>query len=132
MSPNVATTEATPRTTPSTWSRLRERWELMSTIPSMSDSQTDARYFLTGSGIQPIVFDAAVHDLHHPLALAGDARVVRDDDDRLAAGVHLVEDLQDLVARLRVEVAGGLVGQHQRRLHHQRARDGRALALPAG
>ena len=32
----------------------------------------------------------------------------------------------------RVEVAGGLVGQHQRRLQHQRARDGHALLHAAG
>src|SRR5687768_12968488 len=116
MRPKVATTEATPRMTPTTWRMLRERCELMSTMPSTKDSQTDARYFTGGYAlgvwgqspegaespqcgapnslrrswqtIQAVVFDLAVHDLHHALALGGDARVVGDDDDGLAAPVE--------------------------------------------
>ena len=78
-----------------------------------------------------VALDLAVDDLHDALAALGDARVVGDDHDRLAARVHLVEDLQDLEARLGVEVAGRLVGQDQRRAVHDRARDGGALALAA-
>jgi hypothetical protein len=39
---------------------------------------------------------------------------------------------EDLVGAVAVEVAGGLVGQHQRRLEHQRARDRHALLHAAG
>ena len=43
MSPNVATTDATPRTMPIICNRLRLRWVLMSTMPSFSESQRDIR-----------------------------------------------------------------------------------------
>ena len=79
-----------------------------------------------------VVLDAAVHDLDHPLAPLGDVRVVGDDHDRLAPGVHPVEDLEDLEAGLAVEVAGGLVGEDQRGLVHERPGDGRPLALSPG
>ena len=46
--------------------------------------------------------------------------------------VELAEELHDLVAGLRVEVAGGLVGQDQLRVVDQRAGDGHALLLAAG
>ena len=39
----VATTEATPRTIPTIWRRLRLRWELMSTTPSTTESQREKR-----------------------------------------------------------------------------------------
>ena len=42
MRPKVATTEATPRTMPTSWSALRVRWLFMSTTPSITDSQTEA------------------------------------------------------------------------------------------
>ena len=42
------------------------------------------------------------------------------------------EELEDLVARLAVEVAGGLVGQQQRRPLDQGPGDGHPLALAAG
>jgi hypothetical protein len=44
-----------------------------------------------------------------------------------ALGVHAAHQREHLVGRGGVEVAGGLVGQHQRRLQHQRAGDGHAL-----
>ena len=46
--------------------------------------------------------------------------------------VERAEQLDDLRARLRVEVAGRLVAQEQLRRAVQRARDGHALLLPAG
>jgi hypothetical protein len=60
------------------------------------------------------------------------ARVVRDHHDRLAvARDRLAQQLEDLAARLRVEVAGRLVGEDDRRLRHERARDRDALLLAA-
>ena len=46
--------------------------------------------------------------------------------------VETLEERHDLDARLGVEVARGLVGQEDRRVVHERARDGHALTLPAG
>ena len=62
---------------------------------------------------------------------ARDVVLVGDQDDRLAAGVELVEDLHDLLAGPGVEVAGRLVGEDDRRAVDQGAGDGDALALSA-
>ena len=58
--------------------------------------------------------------------------IVRHEDDRDPLGVELLEHPQDLDAGVRVEVAGRLVGQHQRGVIHQRPGDGHALHLAAG
>ena len=50
----------------------------------------------------------------------------------LPASCRLGEEGHDLDAGLRVEVAGRLVGQQDRRIVHERARDRDALALAAG
>ena len=64
--------------------------------------------------------------------LSRDVHVVRDDDDgRAEARVQVADQRQDLVAGVRVEVAGRLVGEQDRRIDRQRARDGDALALAA-
>ena len=54
------------------------------------------------------------------------------DDDRRAVAVELLEQLQDRDARGAVEVAGRLVGEHDRRPPHERARDRHPLAFAAG
>ena len=46
--------------------------------------------------------------------------------------VQIADEREDLVAGVRVEVAGRLVGQDDRRVDRQRARDGHPLALAAG
>ena len=65
-------------------------------------------------------------------ARAPSAAIVRDHDQRHAAGVELLQQAHHLVAGGAVEVAGRLVGQHQGRLHDGGAGDGHALALAAG
>ena len=60
------------------------------------------------------------------------ARVVRDHDDRLAVlGVEGLQQVEDLVARLPIEVAGRLVAQQQRRVRHDGAGDADPWFLPA-
>ena len=61
----------------------------------------------------------------------GDVGFVRDQDDGVAGLVQAGEQRHDLGAGLRVEVAGRLVGEQDRRVVHERARDGHALALAA-
>jgi hypothetical protein len=56
---------------------------------------------------------------------------VGDHDDRLPAGVQLLQDRHDLVLAPRVEVAGGLVGEYDARVVYERAGDGDPLLLPA-
>ena len=53
------------------------------------------------------------------------------EQDGVAAPVQLPEEPDDLLAGCAVEVAGGLVGEEQRRVAHQRPGDGHALALAA-
>ena len=55
-----------------------------------------------------------------------------DDDGDAVLRVELLEHAQHFLARARVQVAGRLVGEDQRRMVDQRARDGHALLLAAG
>ena len=65
--------------------------------------------------------------------LSATCHVVRDDQDgRAQALVQIVDQRQNLLAGVRIEIAGGLVGQQNRRIDGERARDGDALALAAG
>ena len=67
------------------------------------------------------------------MRLLGRLRIVRHHDDRLADfAVETLEQLQDLLGRRAIEVAGGLVGDDQRRIADQRAGDRDALLLAAG
>ena len=56
---------------------------------------------------------------------------MRDKDNRAPLLVHVLEDLHDLLRRLRVEVASRLVGHDDVRVVDERARDGDALPLAA-
>ena len=86
----------------------------------------------TGLRPSPGVDDLAVLHADDALGGRGHVVVVGDHEDRLAARVEAAEQLDDLVAALGVEGAGGLVGQQQRRLVGQGPGDGQALALAAG
>jgi hypothetical protein len=57
---------------------------------------------------------------------------MRDLDDRGALGVELLEQLHDLLALARVEIAGGFVGQDELGARHDGARDSHELLLAAG
>src|SRR5688572_12706597 len=72
---------------------------------------------------------AAVEQVNVSRRVRGVARVVRHHADRGAGLVQLLEEVHHRLAVLRVEVAGGLVGQQDRRLATDRARDGDALLL---
>ena len=66
-------------------------------------------------------------------AIVGGVRVVRDHDHRLPELLRrAAQQLEDLLPRRRVEVAGRLVGEDDRRLRDERARDRDALLLAAG
>src|SRR5437588_842964 len=74
------------------WTRLRDRASLL------------------------VVEDEAIAHSDDPIAGGADLGVVRYDDERLAAlPVEFAEERQDLGASGRIEVAGRLVAQHQRR-----------------
>ena len=75
----------------------------------------------------------AVAQLDGPRAALRHRLVVRDHQHRRSQPVvQIVDQLQDLRAGLRIQIAGGLIGQQNRRINAQRACDRHALALAAG
>ena len=73
-----------------------------------------------------------VDDVHHALCKGSDVHVVGDHDDGAALLVQLLEQGHHLPAGLLIQRAGGLVGQQDRGVAHQRPGDGHALLLAAG
>src|SRR5262245_30986238 len=76
--------------------------------------------------------DLAVAEAHDARRVLRQLVLVRDEDDGVPTAVQIVHQRQDLVTGLRVEVSGRLVGEQDRRLVDERARDRHALALSAG
>src|SRR5262245_11753211 len=75
--------------------------------------------------------DFPVEQLYAPLDLLLPARIVGDDADGGPGLVELVEHLHQRFAGLRIEIAGRLVGQKDRRTSRDRAGDGNELLMPA-
>src|SRR5215207_685266 len=71
----------------------------------------------------------AVADGDDAVRARGDVVLVRDDDDGVPLAVQPLEEGHDFRARLGVERARRLVGEQNRRVVDERARDGDALAL---
>ena len=78
-----------------------------------------------------VLHDLAVAQPDHALGLFGHVGLVRDQHHRAAFFVQASEDPQHILGRVRVEVAGRLIGQDQRGVRHQRSRHRDALLLPA-
>ena len=75
---------------------------------------------------------ATVHHQHARCHLGHHTQVVRDEQDREPEALLQVgEQLEDLRLDGDVERGGGLVGDEERRVHHQRHRDEHALAHAA-
>ncbi len=80
-----------------------------------------------------IFFDAPIAQGHQAGAAFGHVNIVRDDQDRGAQPlVQIANQRENLGAGVGVQIAGGLVGQQNRRINRKRARDGAALAFAAG
>ncbi len=76
-----------------------------------------------------VVRDNPVKNGDDPVGIFGNIGLVGYEDNGIALGVELVEEGHDLIACFGVEVAGWLVGENDRRVVDERARDGYALAL---
>src|SRR5262249_25747020 len=75
-----------------------------------------------------LAHDLAVSQLDDPLRLTRRERVVGDQDDReLSVRVETAQQLENRLARLRVEIAGRLIGQNEPRLGYQGTREGQPL-----
>ena len=84
------------------------------------------------SGLVVDLNDSPVAQRDRQIGDRGDLGIVGDEDERrLAGAVNLQEQVDDMSARRAVEVAGRLVGQQDRRVVRERARDGDALLLAA-
>src|SRR5688572_5199946 len=79
-----------------------------------------------------VVRHLAVAELDLAPCVIGDVGLMGHQEDRVARLMQLVEQVHDLPGGVRVEVAGGLVGEQERRLVDQGAGDGYALTLAAG
>src|SRR5699024_2690728 len=76
---------------------------------------------------------SAVGEQHDAVGAGGGAGIVGDHDDGLAEFVDRgPQNAQHLLTGVRVEVAGGFVGDDDIRLRHECAGDGDALLLAAG
>ena len=79
-----------------------------------------------------VAHEAPVFDSEHAVGHEGDVLVVGDYDERLLElAVGIAQELHDLGRVLGVEVARGLVGEHDGRGVHERAADCHTLLLTA-
>src|SRR6266581_4676441 len=76
--------------------------------------------------------DPAVSKLDHAPRKAGNIGFVRDQHDRQALLVQLLQDIDNLHGGTAVEIAGRLIGQQDRGPVYQRASNRDALLLSAG
>ena len=118
--PSTATIEATPIAIPSADSAARARRVRRPSAPVRSTSAAVMRAPAPPS-----------RDLHAAGERVGDRMVVRDRHDRRARRVQLLQQREDVRAGAGVQVAGGLVGEQDRRAADQRPGDRHALALAA-
>ncbi|RYI19316.1 MAG: cupin domain-containing protein [Acetobacteraceae bacterium] len=106
------------------------------TLPDMSE----VYYVISGEGSVTVNGETvaikkgdAVPDGDAPVHATGEIHVVSGDQRGEAGGADQGDqDPEDVRRRVRVEVAGGLVGEQQARAVGDRARDGDALLLAAG
>src|SRR5258705_3136327 len=138
VSTNVPATKPTPSTTDRAVSASRSLWARRPLIMTRR------------IGLRPLVFqgleavedplrrrplhlvdDVAVGQEHRPVGVAGGGGVVGDHDDRLAEVVdRLAEEAQHLGPGPGIEVAGGLVGEHDPGPGGQRPGHRHPLLLP--
>src|SRR3989441_139101 len=89
------------------------------------------RETVSRSAFRPLVaLDLAVAQVDLAAGVRRDVVLVGYQEDRLALVVQLLEQPHDLLARRRVEVPSGLVGEQDARLVHERPGDRHPLPLP--
>src|SRR5690606_26675011 len=87
----------------------------------------------SGMPVMAALYQSSVDDLELPVGAGREVIVVRDGDDGAIVGAHqILQDFLHVDARLRIERAGRLVGEDDRRVIRQRASNRDALALSAG
>ena len=76
--------------------------------------------------------DYAVSDMDDAIGVFGDIGFMGDQHNRVAFFMQVFHKPHDFAAGLRIQVAGGLVGQDNRRIINKGAGNGDALALSTG
>ena len=90
-------------------------------------------YRNVGNLAQALVFlNLTIPEMKDAVGVRGHFAVVRHQNHGLPFGMEPLDQLHNLGAGARVEVAGGLVGEQDGRVAHQGARNGHALALTSG
>src|SRR5947209_3946579 len=134
--PNTATMAATPIAMPRADSAARSRRVRTPTLATRATSPGRSRAgerVSAPTGLpRRVGDDAPVEDVDAPGEVGGHVVVVGDHDDGGPVRVEVLQHGHDGGARAAVEVAGRLVGQHDRRPADQGPGDGDALALAAG
>ena len=76
-------------------------------------------------------FDPPIADRDDATGIGCHVCIVRDENDRDALAIEFLKHAEDFDARMRIEIARGLVGEHQRGVIDQGPGDGHALLLAA-
>src|SRR6266850_1044616 len=87
---------------------------------------------LVGERKRLLFGDAAVMQLHATVGQASHGGVMSDHHDGAALAMQLAQQAQHDDFVLRIQAAGGLVGEHDLRVVNQSARDAHSLLLSAG
>ena len=135
--PSTATIAAMPMAIP-TAVRIARPLRVRSPVRPTAATSTGRRRLVLAHAITPAAGRAsaagpstsrpAVPDRDAPGEGTGERQVVGDHDDGGARCVEVAEELEDLRAGARVEVAGGFVGEDDRGVPDDRPRDRDALA----
>ena len=134
-SPRTATIAAVPIAIPSADSAARSGRARSPTLATRSPSSSRSRpppALMAPLAVRGVGDHLAVQHPDLARQLIGEARVVGDHDDRGAGGVELADELHDRCAGGAVEVAGRLVGEHDRRTPDEGPGDRDPLPLSAG
>ena len=78
-----------------------------------------------------IADNVAVTEPHSALCMVCDTLLMRDDHQRIALGVQLIEQIHYFLTRSGIQVTGGFIGKQYARIGNQRPRNGDPLSLPA-
>ena len=78
-----------------------------------------------------VALDHSIHDVNGPMGVIGHFGIMRDQDDGDSCRVELLEHAQDFDARVRIEIAGRLIGENERRAIDQGPGDRDTLLLSA-
>ncbi len=80
-----------------------------------------------------LLFDPPVGQTDDPVGLVGDGPIVRNHHySQVLPAVQATQRADDFLAGGLIEIPGGLVGQEEVGLGHQRPGDGRPLHFPPG